>query len=403
MRRTRFFLLLSLITALTVFFTIPAAAFDTGENDFFFSGDVDDFTGACLKAYVLNAMLGFDGFAEISETDDLWIFLGGIPGEFQWDPIYITINKQTGEEGTLEPINQDDFDILMTAQPLEIPEAFIGKEIAFDLESSAKPADVSEDAAALSESTAESAVCPTPLSCSDESAGTCAERCGSNNACLEHCFRSGNISTSHQYAPESTSVDDRLPVMSDGFIADMALLAEEGMLGTKAYDTSYIAYPYMITVDNNKPKTFSFMTLPAVGSDEKNAVIHFNLTWKSAPENPDYGLSNCGMFARWGDSGYVELWIDQAGNAGIYSWYAKRGESHDEKSYGPEAASGSMPVTILLLDSSAAILCDGKVCASAKSVLMTDPGYWNFLATSGTESGFGTRCEYTDIEVLTFE
>ena len=191
--------------------------------------------------------------------------------------------------------------------------------------------------------------------------------------------------------------------MSDGFIKDMALLADDGLLGTKAYNTSYIAYPYRITVDNTMLKTWSFMSLPALGSDEINAVIRFNLRWESAPDNPNLGASNCGMLGRSGTGGYVEFWIDQSGNAGIYSWYANRGESHDEDSFGSESTSGSMPVTILLLDSRAAIVCDGKVCASTDSVPLTDPGYWNFLATTGTESGFGTRCEYSDIEILTFE
>ena len=400
MRRDNLLLvMLSLIMALMVF--LPAAAFDTGENDDFFSGDVDEFTGACLKAYVLNAMLGFDGFASVSETDDMWIFLGGIPGEFQYDSIYITVNKQTGEEGILDPLNEEDFEILMAAVPLEIPEPFIGKESTFELEPPAETAGTAVENPAGNEAPVESSVCPTPQSCADESAGTCAERCGGNNACLEHCLRAGS-GTPMSYSTVLPIVDDGLPKMSDAFITDMGLLAEEKMLGTTAYDTSYIAYPYKITVTNNKLKTFSFMSLPPLNGN-KNAVIHFNLGWESGPDNTDYGQSNCGMFARWGDSGYVEFWIDQAGAAGIYSWYGRNGESHDDNSFGPEAASGSMPVTILLTDSNAAILCDGKVCAFSNSIPLPDPGYWQFLATSGTESGFGTRCEYSDIEILTFE
>lgn len=397
MKRTKILcVLLSLIMVLMAL--LPAAA-NTGDTDEFFSGDLDDFTGACLKAYVLNAMLGFDGFASISETDDLWIFLGGIPGEFQWDPIYITINKQTGESGTLEPINAEDFEILTAAVPLEIPEEFIGKESTFSLESSAETTETEVESPTENESAVESAVCPSPLSCADTEAGTCADRCGSNNACLERCLRSGNVFPEHQYNPIAPVVEDELPKMSDAFLADMVLLAEKGMLGTEAYNTTYVTMN-KISINAKQVNSWYFNLL---GEDIKNGIVHFNLRWESDPENQKLGDSNCGMFGRYDNSGYINFWIDQTGSAGIYNRSANSGEELDENSFGPEATSGSMPVTILLLDNNAVILCDGEVCASSNSIQRATPGYFLFYATTGTDSGIGTRCEYADIEILSFE
>ena len=134
-----------------------------------------------------------------------------------------------------------------------------------------------------------------------------------------------------------------------------------------------------------------------------NFVFSANVSWASAHERPNTESAGCGIVFRAADTsnlltaslnmdGYAHLGGYSSGTPLYYPYYK----------YGSAQIKGTHQFVVAANGPVITVYVDGEQVGRWSSAAITGEGFIGLATMSGTNKGFGTRCEWTDIYYYTW-
>ena len=136
----------------------------------------------------------------------------------------------------------------------------------------------------------------------------------------------------------------------------------------------------------------------------KNFVFSATVSWTSAHERPNTASAGCGIVFREQDynnllsvalkmDGYAHLEGYRYGNLLYYPYYQ----------YGSAQIKGTHQFVVVANGGVVTVYVDGEQAARWNSVAISDEGYIGLATMSGTNKDFGTRCEWKNIYLYSWD
>lgn len=199
---------------------------------------------------------------------------------------------------------------------------------------------------------------------------------------------------------ESVSLDTDTKDISDEFIDIVDYLYEdEGLISTNVGD-----YYFVDDYTDEWAQMYWYQWSYLTDMEIADFVIRAKITWKSASDTPQWADSGCGFVFREQDAdNHLKANLALDGNVYINGARNANWLSYGTKSFDRHSTSGSAYFTLAASGSDVTVMIDDSIVHQARNVAMTDPGYLAFVVVSGTNKGFGTRCEFEEVEIFVIE
>ena len=133
-------------------------------------------------------------------------------------------------------------------------------------------------------------------------------------------------------------------------------------------------------------------------------VIRADVKWSSASDIANWPFSGCGwVFGESDDENFHLAYLSLDGYGFLKKWVNGNEEVVVKNYYGPlSTPEGEAELILAVQDQRAAFYVNGEEVYNTYDGNIT-PGTLSFSVHSGTNKGFGTRCEMTDIGLMVFE
>ena len=199
---------------------------------------------------------------------------------------------------------------------------------------------------------------------------------------------------------ESVSVDTDTRDISDEFIDIVDYLYEdEGLISTNVGD-----YYYVDDFTDEWAQMYWYQWEYLADLEITDFVIRAKITWKSASDTPQWADSGCGFVFREQDTdNHMKANFALDGSVYITGIRNSNWLSYGKKSFDRHSTSGTAYFTLAASGGDVTVMIDDSIVHEARNVALTDPGYLAFVVVSGTNKGFGTRCEFEEIELFVIE
>ena len=135
----------------------------------------------------------------------------------------------------------------------------------------------------------------------------------------------------------------------------------------------------------------------------ENFVFSANVSWASAHERPNTETAGCGIVFRAADtSSMLRASLNMDGNARLGGNSSGKALYYPYFKYGPAQIEASHQFVVIANGPVITVYVDGEQAARWSSVAITEEGFIGLATMSGTNKGFGTRCEWKDIYYYTW-
>jgi hypothetical protein len=138
--------------------------------------------------------------------------------------------------------------------------------------------------------------------------------------------------------------------------------------------------------------------------EPENFVIRADVKWNSASDIANWPFSGCGwVFGEADDENFHLVYLSLDGYGFFKKWVNGNEEVLVKHYIGPVSTpEGEAELILAVQDQRASLFVDGEEVFNTYDGNIT-PGTLSFSVHSGTNKGFGTRCEMTDIGLMVFE
>jgi hypothetical protein len=138
--------------------------------------------------------------------------------------------------------------------------------------------------------------------------------------------------------------------------------------------------------------------------EPENFVIRADVKWSSASDIANWPFSGCGwVFGETDDKNFHSVYLSLDGYGFFKKWVNGNEEVLVKHYIGPVSTpDGEAEFILAVQDQRASFFVDGEEVFNTYDGNIT-PGKLSFSVHSGTNKGFGTRCEMTDIGLMVFD
>ena len=135
----------------------------------------------------------------------------------------------------------------------------------------------------------------------------------------------------------------------------------------------------------------------------RNFVFSANVSWESAHERPNTFSAGCGLvFRENGTDNMLEVSLRMDGYVYMDGYRSGTPLSYPKAGYGSSQIKATHQFVVVANGGTVTVYVDGVQEARWTDVAIKDNGYMGLATMSGTNKGFGTRCEWTDIYYYTW-
>ena len=135
----------------------------------------------------------------------------------------------------------------------------------------------------------------------------------------------------------------------------------------------------------------------------RNFVFSANVSWESAHERPNTFSAGCGLvFRENGTDNMLEVSLRMDGYVYMDGYRSGTPLSYPKAGYGSSQIKAAHQFVVVANGGIVTVYVDGVQEARWTDVAIKDEGYMGLATMSGTNKGFGTRCEWTDIYYYTW-
>lgn len=138
--------------------------------------------------------------------------------------------------------------------------------------------------------------------------------------------------------------------------------------------------------------------------EPSNFVIRSDVSWESASDTANWPFSGCGwVFGEKDKDNFHMAYLSMDGYGLLKKWVDGKEEVVVKQRYGNvDIPQGSAELLLSVQDDRAAFYVNGEEMYNIYDGNI-DPGTLSFTVLSGTNKGFGTRCEWTNTGLMVFE
>ena len=130
----------------------------------------------------------------------------------------------------------------------------------------------------------------------------------------------------------------------------------------------------------------------------KNFVFSANVSWASAHERPNTAVAGCGIIFRETDiDNMLAVSLNMDGCAYLQGKRLGKPLSYSYYRYSAPQIKATHQFVVIANGPVVTVYVDGVQAGRWSSVAITDEGRIGMVTMSGTNRGFGTRCEWQDI------
>lgn len=210
----------------------------------------------------------------------------------------------------------------------------------------------------------------------------------------------GDVESEEVVEPES---EEQEPVadmteMDEIMNADLQFLIDQGVIS--GIQEEYIPFED-ISREFAQINYFSWWNTEYAPS---SFVIRSDITWESASDTANWPFSGCGwVFGEKDSDNFHMAFLSLDGYGLLKKWVDGKEEVLVKHRYGNlDIPEGSAEMILSVQDDRAAFFVDGEEMYNIYDGNI-DPGSLSFAVLSGTNKGFGTRCEWKNTGLMIFE
>ena len=135
----------------------------------------------------------------------------------------------------------------------------------------------------------------------------------------------------------------------------------------------------------------------------KNFVFSATVSWASAHERPNADWAGCGVVFREIDkNNMLTATLNMDGYARLIGYRYGNWLYYPNYNFGSAQTKGKHQFVVVANEDVVTVYVDGTQTAKWRNVAINEEGYIGLATMSGTNKGFGTRCEWKDIYYYTW-